>query len=43
MITTQFPIEEVPNEAVLYVRVHKDKIQKKGLQIGLPNPGAFIL
>lgn len=41
MITTPFPIEEVPNEAVLYVRVHKDKIQKKGLQTGFPNPGAF--
>ena len=41
MIITPYPVEEVPNEAILYVRVHKDKIQKKGFQIGFPSPGAF--
>ncbi len=33
--------EKIPNEGILYVRVHKDKVQKKGPTIGFPNPGAF--
>lgn len=33
--------EEVPSSDILYVRVHEDKINKKGPDIGLPKANAF--
>jgi hypothetical protein len=39
--TTKWEVEDVPNDAFLYVRVHKDKIENKGISVGLPKPSAF--
>ncbi len=39
--TTKWEVEDVPNDAFLYVRVHKDKIESKGVSVGLPKPSAF--
>jgi hypothetical protein len=39
--TTKWEVEDVPNDAFLYVRIHKDKIENKGISVGLPKPSAF--
>ena len=41
-IPTKWTVEQVPNDAQLFVRVHKSKIEEKDpTTIGLPKPSAF--
>ncbi len=39
--STKWKTENVQNDAIVYVRVNREYIQKKGDKIGLPNTGAF--
>ena len=41
-ISTKWAVEQVPDDAYLFVRVHKSKIEQKNAPtIGIPKAGAF--